>query len=1746
MSFVSFAQSSDIIKLIHTADSLKTTAPNSFEYVVALDAVANQYFRNGDYEKSLPYIEECLKAITQQREESDNAVLAIKTFLADTYSRLERHKEAIDLYLECAGIYAKDNQPREDYFYALNGLVVEYCLLDDIPSAIQYRSQAANLVHRLYGADGQYAQQKWLLGELFAINDQHEAAVKCFDESKTIFEEKGGTGSDTYRQLLKDLLVSLSRYSSELVEAQEFAKARPMRQRVIELSDQIEGIDNYLRAIYRYDLGDIDFRTGNYLEALQSYHSAEELLSEEDKEVQKTTYIIILSQQALCLSKLNRFEEEIPIQSKVADLVKNQNGSFSKEYALQLDILGEAYLYSGQYEKALDFFLESKKTYVRIHQPQNDYYEFIQDNLIASYYNLGQYPQAIREREDLLQYIEKIYGKNSQQYLSCLYNLADIYLKNGDNSKAESLQLQCWDVIQRGNLLYTPESGDLLDILAMIYIRKEDYKTALDFREKRLSVISSLYGTNTIDYAEAEALLANTYFAYKDYPAAIQHYSASIQIFQSISQTDYPAYVQAVQSLSYAKLAQNDTDGSINDGQKALLAAKKKYGDSSLEYAQVLSNLGDAYYTGQMFVEALDSYKESYSIVVGLHKTQGHLYEHLLESLPHAYISTGDYDTGTQFFDLYKDYLVSIEKGHGQDFGTLLHDIAANSLHSSDTDRAIKLNKAYIEFLDNEGEKNEDYAVALSSIAYLYSRIGDQGNTSKYVDLSNSLFKKINMTDNSLMASNAVYMYAVTGEESFVKNALELIDEMKVSVKEKNNLIRGLYNFIATVDHNAGRMDRAYQDYCKLQTLDESIYGQASKEYVTDLYMGALACEETNPDESLARFLEAIKIIEKANVVDIATYASILFWTGYNYQNRFDYSNAVIYYEKATQLSKATNNYTLTQAILTNYGQTNTQLGNFAKAVSALEEKLQLAKVGNGHEEDISQSLNELGRTHMAFGDYNQAISLIEQAREVAASNNLPDHLLSTTLGLAECYENQQKFDLAAIELTKIREYPSSKTLESMLPILDMVAAMYYQRSGNNNKAQILINGVERNLSSSLTSDPKIDGTIYFTMALSYLYSNDIDKSRTYLNKAKAVFKDAFGESYNEYIRAVFLSGIVDMTAGDKDHAIIKFDRAKELYTKYYTSNNPLSYTSNFYTLYARYALNKTVTTDLVDAFTSFEKSQAEDLFFQMTSNERSAFWKTHANSKDLIFSIGVDNGYSNVLYNYALFYKGVLLDSDTRLGEAILRSGDDEMIKKYSLLLSLKEDAIKQTSIETGKGIGSTLSMLNGDGEQNWDFYSVINTLEREIALYAKNSLNLLPSSGFVFEDVSRSLMKNEVAVEFVDYERVAKQGEEDTRDVYYCALVLQPGEDDPLIIPLCSQKELNSCVLAGEKAYDPSNYMSGELYKLIWAPLEKHIKKGSTVYFSPAGSLYQIAVESITTPKGRPLSELYTLCRLSSTKRICKSSPESNYSSSILYGGLQYDVDGELMISQSREYSQHTTSVSSPHEVFRGGNRSGWGYLPGTKVEIEMLSDLFKQNEIQCTSFTGIYGNEESFKALSGTNTPIIHLATHGFYLKPGDAKRVSYYEAFLNDTPSDTDEYDPMKRSGLILSGGNLAWQGNIASPDIEDGVLTAEEIANMHLENTDLVVLSACESGLGDLSSDGVMGIQRAFKNAGVQTLIMSLWKVDDEATRLLMTEFYKLLLKGETKRSALDKAKEILRKDSRYSNPRYWAAFIMLD
>lgn len=175
-----------------------------------------------------------------------------------------------------------------------------------------------------------------------------------------------------------------------------------------------------------------------------------------------------------------------------------------------------------------------------------------------------------------------------------------------------------------------------------------------------------------------------------------------------------------------------------------------------------------------------------------------------------------------------------------------------------------------------------------------------------------------------------------------------------------------------------------------------------------------------------------------------------------------------------------------------------------------------------------------------------------------------------------------------------------------------------------------------------------------------------------------------------------------------------------------------------------------------------------------------------------------------------------------------------------------------------------------------------------------------------------------------------------------------------------------------------------------------------------------------------------------------------------------------------------------------------------------------------------------------MSGKNVPIIHIATHGLFVDDNSTDHAHFLGGYRSD--------NSFGSSALIFSGANNVWSGKAVPDGVEDGVLLAEEIATMNLTETELVVLSACETGLGKITSEGVFGLQRAFKKAGVQTIIMSLWKVDDAATSMFMQSFYKHWLAGASKHDAFALAQETVRSypEKDWESPYFWAGFIMLD
>lgn len=529
-----------------------------------------------------------------------------------------------------------------------------------------------------------------------------------------------------------------------------------------------------------------------------------------------------------------------------------------------------------------------------------------------------------------------------------------------------------------------------------------------------------------------------------------------------------------------------------------------------------------------------------------------------------------------------------------------------------------------------------------------------------------------------------------------------------------------------------------------------------------------------------------------------------------------------------------------------------------------------------------------------------------------------------------------------------------------------------------------------------------------------------------------------------------------------------------------------------------------------------------------MTSDQRNAFWERTILDLDkynsifsnyLADSLNKDltqkgqflyDLFTGLSYNSLLVYKGGFLRLDMSITKSIRESGLESVYNSVQNETSnIKDSLVSRSDIH------------NND---------------------ILNSKNYLWETSFLkikWRHVQNKLEKKDVAVEIL----AANEYIDKKKPQYYAALVLRKGWNAPKFIKLYKTNELSTYFAKGPDAYRDEN--SSKLYYQIWSKLEPYINEDDNIYFSPSGLLHQINVEVLKDATGRQANEKYNLFRVSSTRELCMKKSVSQWKTAALYGDLVYDVDSTMMLAQSRAYlpEESNNDTASRGFVPDSTHRAGWSQLSNTAEEVNAIDRLLSSKRIGTAKYMQYAGNEESFKALSGKKTSIIHLATHGFFFKDEETKAKPFFEML----DMDQHQYRPdnsLKRSGLILAGGQRAWLGEPIPDNVEDGILLAEEIAAMDLSGTDLVVLSACETGLGEITSEGVFGLQRAFKKAGVQTLVMSLWKVHDAATSLMMRTFYKNLLNGKSKRDAFAMAQQTVKE--KYEDPYYWASFIMLD
>lgn len=501
-------------------------------------------------------------------------------------------------------------------------------------------------------------------------------------------------------------------------------------------------------------------------------------------------------------------------------------------------------------------------------------------------------------------------------------------------------------------------------------------------------------------------------------------------------------------------------------------------------------------------------------------------------------------------------------------------------------------------------------------------------------------------------------------------------------------------------------------------------------------------------------------------------------------------------------------------------------------------------------------------------------------------------------------------------------------------------------------------------------------------------------------------------------------------------------------------------------------------------------------------------------------------------VYDAVLYRTGMQLRSQRQTKQAIREAGDRELT---ALLDSLDRLRTEQRSMAVNYYANVPGQAGEGVMQQNRLTYA-IDALERRIIEVSEPYRRKYVLNA-TWKDVQGRLKPGEAAIEFV------------YSDKHVMALVVRPDSRAPQPVQLVANDSLSGSLAAlgvktsARMAMKLYNERAVDLYGMLWKPIEPWLEGVKTVYFTAPGILNNLSFAAFATPDGGYLTDKYRLCQLTTTAALLARQDGGRPRSALLMGDIYYSDRQQRLADAGRKAEARGADDDFGLDDFdgRGVSREHFKYLPFTGDELANIGNELGKNgglTAQTVVRTGTQATEQAFSELAAARPEVIHLATHGFFLaNDRDLQRIPYYRLRMQNMDNS------MRRAGVALAGAEATWCGAEGN-DTDDGILTADEVARFDLTGTKLVVLSACETALGDYSFEGVYGLPRGFKQAGAKALLVSLWSVNDRSTALLMSEFYRGWLGGQTPRQALEQAVKAVRKQ--YPEPYYWAPFVLME
>ncbi len=865
--------------------------------------------------------------------------------------------------------------------------------------------------------------------------------------------------------------------------------------------------------------------------------------------------------------------------------------------------------------------------------------------------------------------------------------------------------------------------------------------------------------------------------------------------------------------------------------------------------------------------------------------------------------------------------------------------------------------------------------------------------------------------------------------------------------------------------------------------------------------------------------------------------------------------SALLYFNKSIFFLKNQNrlNHASYASTINNLGNLNRATGNYKEAEKLYLEALIIRKNILGESNiDYSKTLNNLGILYKEMGDYKAAERLYKQALEIrkkALGENHTEYASSlNNLGvLYKIMGDYKDAELLYKQALEIKKKALGENHTEYASSLINIGILYKEMGDYKVAEQLYKQALE--IKKKVIGENHPDyARVLNNLGLLYKEMGDYKAAEPLLKQSLEIRKRALGENHTDYASSLYILGTLYKEMRDYKAAELLLKQSLEISKKALGENHP-SYVSanNEYAQLLTKTDREIVALDILK--TNFLKESEKIIinFEWLNDNQKEAYWKKESVFYDNL-SWFANQSYQKVSEAVGLNYNSVLLTKskmlETKISSENYYREVDELREELSYRRKLMAKIESEESTEKDR-----LDKLRYEAD------SLDKRLTMSWPEYAQQKKNL----SITWEQVQQNLEKGEAAIEFVRFKN------EDDSLYYYNALIILKEHRYPQLVKLCKEKDLeNIQPKLGFSAY----------YPLIWQPMEIALKEVKTIYYSPSGELYNIPFHAIYAPKikGDEIAEVksekrsgkivstkhinteqnaeylmdrFELHQLTSTRYLAmnlkQNAKEPIHKTIAMIGGVNYDyLPGENSSPKKQKKSRNSdrSSVSSNGKL---------KYLEGTKLETEQIAQSISTNNWISNLYENNSATEDNIIKLEGKEAKdILHIATHGYAFSEYNFN----YTTINKNSLQYSYRYstNPMVRSGLILAGGNWAWTGSDTLSKLgaeQNGILTALEVSQLNLRKTKLVVLSACETGLGKIEgSEGTFGLKRGFKLAGVEQMIVSLWSVPDKETMELMSLFYSDLTKTLNPIISFEKAQ----KEMRYkypTDPEKWAGFVLV-